>query len=133
MIFFDTNVLVYYTVNQDEEKQKLSEKLIEKAIEDGLFFISPLVITEYIFVLSKLKIREENNNKILFFSKFIQSKISVSEIMEAYSICQENEFCKNINDAIHLVIARQYCTKLVTFDTDFKRLQRYTDINIEIL
>lgn len=47
MIFFDTNVLVYYTINQDEDKQKLSERLIEEAIGDSIFFISPLVMTEY--------------------------------------------------------------------------------------
>ncbi|MEA1956681.1 MAG: hypothetical protein U9N02_09360 [Campylobacterota bacterium] len=27
MIFFDTNILVYYTINQDEAKQKISKKL----------------------------------------------------------------------------------------------------------
>ena len=65
MIFFDTNVLVYYTINQDEEKQRRSKKLIEDAIVDGEFFISPLIMTEYIFVLSKLKILDENRDKIL--------------------------------------------------------------------
>ena len=32
MTFFDTNVLVYAIINQDSDKQKLAEKLIEDAI-----------------------------------------------------------------------------------------------------
>ena len=133
MIFFDTNVLVYYTINQDEEKQRHSKKLIEDAIVDGKFFISPLIMTEYIFVLSKLKILDENRDKILFFSKFIQGNISTIETMEAYKICQESQCCKNINDVVHLIVAQQYCNKLLTYDSDFKKLQKYTDIEIEIL
>ena len=133
MIFFDTNVLVYYTINQDEEKQKRSKKLIEDAIVDGEFFISPLIMMEYIFVLSKLKILDENRDKILFFSKFIEGNISTIETMEAYKICQESQCCKNINDVVHLIVAQQYCNKLLTYDNDFKKLQKYTNIEIEIL
>ena len=133
MIFFDTNVLVYYTINQDEEKQKKSQYFIEKALEKESFFISPLIMTEYIFVLSKLKILEENREKILFFSKFVHAKISTKIVMEAYTLCSELEACKNINDAIHLVIAQKYCTKLLTYDSDFKKLQKHTKIDIEIL
>ena len=133
MIFFDTNVLVYYTVNQDKNKQRLSEKLIEEAIRDDCFFISPLVMTEYIFILSKLKIRDENSDKISFFNKFVKGTISNIEITEAYKICQKIDFCRNINDAIHLVVAQKYCHKLITFDSDFKRFKEFTNINIEVL
>lgn len=133
MIFFDTNVLVYYTINQDEEKQKLSQRLIENAIGDGLFFISPLIMTEYIFVLSKLKILSENHNKILFFSKFVRSEISKEDVMKAFELCEKEKCCKNINDVVHLRIAQKYCTKLLTFDSDFKKLQKHTNLKIEVL
>jgi len=133
VIFFDTNVLVYYTVNQDEVKQKLSKELIEEAIRDGHFFISPLVMTEYIFILSKLKIREENSDKIYFFSKFIRAVISEKEIMEAYHLCEQIDFCKNINDTIHFVVAQKYCNNLVTFDNDFKKLQNISNLKITVL
>ena len=133
MIFFDTNVLVYYTINQDEEKQKTSERLIEEAITDGLFFISPLIMMEYIFVLAKLKILSENHDKIIFFSKFIKSEISTNVTMEAYTLCKTESCCKNINDVIHLKVAQKYCTKLLSYDSDFKKLQKHTNIEIEIL
>ena len=54
MTFFDTNILVYSTVNLDEAKQQISDRLIEEAIKDKLFSVSPLVVSEFIFVLSKL-------------------------------------------------------------------------------
>ena len=54
MTFFDTNVLVYAIINQDSDKQKLAEKLIEDAILKQQFAISPLVLTEMVFVLAKL-------------------------------------------------------------------------------
>ena len=133
MIFFDTNVLIYYTINQDEEKQKNSQKHIEEAIKNGLFFISPLVMTEYIFILSKLKIEKENQNKIEFFSQYIQSVISEKEIMEDYSICQKIDFCRNINDAIHLVVAQKHCHTLLTFDSDFKKVKALSSIDIIVL
>ncbi len=133
MIFFDTNVLVYFTINQDKTKQILSKNLIDEAITNGLFFISPLVMSEYIFVLAKLKIEKENSDKIHFFSKFIKSEISSKEIIQAYDICKEIGFCKNINDIIHLVVAQKYCNKIVTFDNDFKKLQDKSSIKIEIL
>ena len=133
MIFFDTNVLVYYTINQDEKKQKTSEKLIEEAIGNGSFFISPLVMSEYIFVLAKLKILFENHDKIIFFSKFIKSEITGNETMKAFSLCATEDCCKNINDVIHMLVAQKYCTKLLTYDSDFQKLQKHTDIEIEIL
>jgi len=133
MTFFDTNILVYYTINQDEKKQKLSQSLIFEAIKENRFFISHLVMTEYIFILSKLKVLEENHNKILFFSKFIEHNISTNDLLNAYKICKEIDFCKNINDTIHFVIAQKYCDKLVSFDSDFKKLQNISTIEIEIL
>ncbi len=59
MIFFDTNVLVYAAITQDINKQKISDRLIEEAVRDGTMTLSPLVISEFVFVLSKLKIPRE--------------------------------------------------------------------------
>ena len=133
MTFFDTNILVYYTINQDDKKQKLSQSVIFEAIKEDNFYISSLVMTEYIFILSKLKVLDENHNKVLFFSKFIEHNISTDDLLDAYKICKVIDFCKNINDTIHFVIAQKYCDKLVSFDSDFKKLQDKSNIEIEIL
>jgi len=133
VIFFDTNVLVYFTINQDQEKWELAKNYIYKALEEEVFCISPMVLSEYIFILSKYKIQKQHQDKITFFARYIQGNIDVNTVVDAYSVCQKIDFCKNINDVIHLKISEQYCKKLVTFDSDFKKLQKFTEIEIEIL
>lgn len=133
MTFFDTNVLVYATINQGDDKLKLSTGLINRTIEDNSFFISPLVMSEYIHILSKLKILNNHTDKIELYSKFVVSNMDNNLVLRAYDICKGIDFCKNINDAIHLKVAEQYCQKLVTFDADFKKLQKHTNIEIKIL
>jgi predicted nucleic acid-binding protein len=56
VIFFDTNLLIYSTVNLDDDKQKTSDRLIEAALKEKSFLVSPLIITEFIFVLTKLAV-----------------------------------------------------------------------------
>lgn len=133
MTFFDTNVLIYFTINQDEEKFNIAEKMIYQAIEEDTFFISPMVLSGYIFVLGKYKLIQKHKDKVLLFSKYVNGAIDNKLVMEAYEVCEQIDFCKNINDVIHLKIAEAYCQRLVTFDTDFKKLEKYTNIKIEIL
>ena len=46
--FFDTNVLIYFTIDQDTQKFEKAQALILSAIEEDTFFISPMVLSEYI-------------------------------------------------------------------------------------
>lgn len=133
MTFFDTNVLVYFTINQDNHKLATAQKSIYDAVKNDSFFISPMVISEYIFILSKYKIVKQHQDKVDFFSAYVQGFIDKEKTMQAYELCQKIDFCKNINDVLHLKIAEEHCDKLVTFDSDFKKLQDHTDIKIEIL
>ncbi|MCB4758868.1 MAG: type II toxin-antitoxin system VapC family toxin [Sulfurovum sp.] len=133
MIYFDTNVLIYYSVNQDENKQKLSAELIEKAIGAKEFYISPLVFSEYIFSLAKLKMIDQSQLRIDFFKEYISDIQYKMSVIDGYAFCREINFYKNINDGIHLKVAEEHCEKLVTFDSDFKKFQKYTELEIEIL
>ena len=133
MIFFDTNVLVYATIDQSMEKFERATQQIDEAIQVDSFCISPLVLSEYIFILSKLKIIQEQHEKVMMFSKYVVSDIDNEIVIQAYKLCSNLDFCKNINDVIHLKIAEQSCQKLVTFDSDFKKLQKHTNIEIEII
>ena len=133
MIFFDTNILVYATIDQSMEKFERATQQIDEAIQIDSFCISPLVLSEYIFILSKLKIIQEQHEKVMMFSKYVVSDIDNEIVIQAYELCRKIDFCKNMNDVIHLKVAEQYCQKLVTFDSDFKKLQKHTDINIEII
>lgn len=133
MIFFDTNILVYQAINQNLIKQQKATSLIEKAIDESNFFISPLVLSEFIFVLAKLKIIDEQKEKIELYKNFSCENIDITSIYEAYNLCIKNQICKNINDVIHLKTAEKYCEKIITFDSDFKKLQALTNIEIEII
>ena len=133
MIYFDTNILIYFTIDQGDEKLQKSRDVIFEAIENETFFITPLVLSEYIFVLSKLKILEQHQDKIELFSQYITVSIDKNIVMEAYELCKKIDFCKNINDAIHLTIAQKHCSKLITFDSDFKKLEKFSRVEIEVL
>jgi predicted nucleic acid-binding protein len=134
MIFFDTNVLVYSTINQELGKQEISDRLIEEAIREERFSISPLVISELIFVLTKLGIDKNLvGNAILLYKPFVKNPIDASLVFEGYKLCSELNFCKNINDAIHLKFAEKYCSKIFTFDSDFKKFRNSTSLEIDIL
>jgi predicted nucleic acid-binding protein len=54
-------------------------------------------------------------------------------LKDALQICLKEKNCKNINDILHMKLASKYANKLLTYDKDFKKLQKYTDIDIEIL
>jgi len=84
-------------------------------------------------VLSKLKIIDNCKNEILFYSDFCKFSFNYLDVINAYKKCQKLNKCRNINDFIHLEIANRYCEKLVTFDSDFKNLQKFYDVEIKIL
>jgi len=133
VIYFDTNVLVYLSINQDEQKQKKAKEVLAKAIKEKKLFLSSLVLSEFIFVLSKLKILNQQKEKVEFFSKFVFANMNYENVLNAYKQCSLSQKCKNINDFIHFDIASKYCDKLVTFDNDFKKLIDNKMIKIELL
>lgn len=134
MIFFDTNLLVYSTVNLDKAKQIISDSLIEKAIKDNVFVVSPLVLSEFIFVLSKLKVDKSLVEQAMYsYKPFVKYPLEVAMVLDAYDLCRELELCMNINDAIHIKYAERHCSKIVTFDNDFKKFEDSTVTVIEIL
>jgi len=133
MIFFDTNILIYHSVNQDSQKQKLADKLITSALSNDELLISPLVFTEYVFILAKLKQVDCTIKDIELFSKCIQGEITPIHVISAYELSKTISSCKNINDIVHLKFAEKYCNKLFTFDKDFKRFIPYTKLELFIL
>lgn len=132
MIFFDTNVLVYFAINQDTRKQSLAQASIQQAIENKTLVISPLVMMEFIFVLSKLNQLVGQERTVSFFQQFVKGQIEGDLVLSAYQLCAQHKQGKNINDVIHLKFAEKHCEKIITFDTDFKVLQAFSTINIEI-
>jgi predicted nucleic acid-binding protein len=133
MIFPDTNILVYATVNQDAAKQKISEKIISENI-GGNLVISPLILSEYIYVMTKLGIDEQYIRKSVdIFRKCVYSNIDADLVYSSFLLGQKTMMNKNINDLIHLKYAEKYAEIIYTFDENFKKLLKYSSIDIKIL
>jgi predicted nucleic acid-binding protein len=134
MLFFDANVIVYSIVNLDEEKLRISQQLVNNALEEDLILISPLILQEMIFTLGKLRVRPEIIEvNIDFWTNFSINCIENDIVVRAFDLCKKAKNFKIINDAIHLKFAEKYCTKLVTFDKDFKKFTAFTGLEIEVL
>jgi len=135
MVYLDTNLLIYASVEQDKEKKKKSLNIIEKLIKNQELILSTLVIQEFVFTLSKLKI---DNNIIKqdsdFYFNFVTVEYDYLSLQKAIESCCKGSFCKNINDVVHIYLAQKSkCKKLITFDSDFKKLDNLTDVKIEII
>ncbi len=134
MVYVDTNVLIYISVDQGDEKRSTAAKLVRKLIENNELFLSPLTIQEFIFTLAKLKIDlNQISRDVDFYLDYVQQSIDKDILTDAYALCKRLNQCKNINDVIHLKLAERYCRKLITFDNDFRVFQNKTKIKIEIL
>lgn len=134
MLFFDTNIIVYSIVNLDEEKLNISQNLVNNALEENSILISPLILQEMIFTLGKLGVEPELiEENVDLWTNFSINKIDNDIVRKAFDLCKKANNFKIINDAIHLKFAEKYCTKLITFDKDFKKFKSFTDLEIEIL
>jgi len=134
MQFFDTNVLIYAIINQIPEYRISSTRLIEASIIQETLLVSPLVLSELIFSLNKLNLETKLiEQEIDFYKNFSQFAIDTKIIEQAFTLAVENQFLKNINDAIHLKYAEKYCDELITFDQDFKKFIPHSEIKITIL
>jgi predicted nucleic acid-binding protein len=133
MTYFDTNVLVYFTIDQGKGHFDLAQQYVFEAVKSETFVISPLVLSEYIFVLSKMKILDQHHKKIDFFAQYVTGEVDQDTLIQAYHLCHTIDFCRNINDAIHLKLAEHHCERIVTFDRDFRRFTSQTDLPIEVL
>ncbi|MBN2825032.1 MAG: PIN domain-containing protein [Campylobacterales bacterium] len=134
MVYLDTNVLIYASINQEATKHTDSINLIEKLVNEEKLILSPLVIQEFIFTLAKLKIDKNTiQEDVNFYMNFIASNYTKTMLQEAFAICIEDDKCTSINDILHLKIATQEATKLITYDRYFKNLQKYSSIEIVVL
>lgn len=134
MIYFDTDILVHYLINQDKTKHALSTKLFNKAFGNNKAFFSLLSLQEIAFVLSKL---DYSNFEITEYLEVFQNKKAINYTYKDY--CRAIELSnkvgfRNFNDCLHTAIAESHCKELYTFNKkDFEIIKKYTDLKISIL
>lgn len=68
-----------------------------------------------------------------YYSRYLAWEVSLEDFIKAVQLGLELDNLRNINDLVHLKVAERYCSKLITFDRDFKKMQGHTHIEIEIL
>ncbi len=135
MVYLDTNVLIYASVEQDIKKKERSLDLLEELINSDQLILSTLVLQEFVFTMAKLKI----DSKIIkkdsdFYFDFVTLEYDHVTLRHAIRSCCAKNQCKNINDIIHLHLAQTAkCKKLITYDSDFKKISALSDVKIEIL
>ena len=133
MIYFDTDVWIHSLVEQNEEKHLQSNKLIEES-QKRKYVISNLNLQEILYVLGKLKMGtheiEKISRKLLLLNMVDYNK---KEVKRGVSLAKYIGF-ENINDCIHVAIAENYCSELVTYNKkDFVKLQKNAKIKVTIL
>ena len=135
MVYLDTNVLIYASVVQSEEKKEKSLQLIKRLIEQKRLVLSTLVLQEFVFTLAKLGVESEIIKKDSdFYFDFVAVEYDYATLRLAINSCCENGNCKNINDIIHLHLAeKNRCKKLLTFDKDFLKIVSHSNIKVEVL
>lgn len=134
MIYFDTDVLVNYFIEQNPRSSRKAMEYYRQATESGLVFCSMLSLLETSFVLSKLGASPAENEAM------IQSLYDGKNVpFEMQHFLRAQELAKyvgfhNISGCIHTALAESYCDELVTFNKkDFGRIQRCTSLKITIL
>ena len=134
MHYLDTNILIYACINQDLKKMENSQRLIKELATSDTLLLSPLSLQEFTFTLSKLNVDKDHiKSNYELFSNFCQYSIDKLLLDSAFETCIQIDFCKNINDIIHIKFAEKYCDTFSTYDHDFKKIPPISNIEIKIL
>ncbi|HPT47041.1 MAG TPA: PIN domain-containing protein [Candidatus Rifleibacterium sp.] len=134
MVYLDTNVLVYAGIEQDIAKKDKALCLIRSLAEASELHLSVLVLQELVFTMAKLHMDADLiKSDFDYYSRYLSWEISLEDFIKAVQLGLELDNLRNINDLVHLKVAERYCSKLITFDRDFKKMQGHTHIEIEIL
>ena len=118
MRFFDTNVLVYAAVRQDERKSATAQELIRHALEvnhDGV--ISVQVVTEFINVmLNRFKMSANAVDEwVSQFYPLLATEVTMDAVRNA--MCIKEEYGIQYYDALIIATAEKLgCTEIVSED-----------------
>ncbi len=134
MEYFDTDVLVHFVVEQDPQKHKLAQTLIEQSAADNKFVISYLSLNEFAFVLAKLGVDQKIiNYNIDVFEKIYPQHINASIFNRARELATKVGY-KHFSDCIHAATAEHINAKLITANKkDFKKIREIANLEIKII
>jgi predicted nucleic acid-binding protein len=135
MFYFDSDVIFNAITLQDEVKNKESHELIIDALNNDLFVISTLVIQEVGYGLARYEIANSIiKDELEYWSALNVKTTQTPNLARALHLAQQIGF-KHINDCIHTALAESLkCDRFYTYNkSDYKRIQKHTDLQIIIL
>ena len=135
MEYFDSDVIFNFLVIQDPDKHEEARSLVFKAIGKGTFVTSTLTIQEVGYGLARFGLsNDEIESKLSLLSSLDLAVVTQANIVRALDLAKMIGF-KHINDCVHTALAESLSpTKFYTYNnSDFKRIQKYTNIEISIL
>ena len=135
MVYLDTNILIYASVEQDPQKKERSIDLLDTLISQKQLVLSTLTLQEFAFTMAKLGMDHEVIGRDCdFYFGYVSVESDYSIMQEAIRLCCEQNFCKNINDVMHLLLAQKAkCKRLMSYDRDFRKLSAVCDVENEVL
>jgi len=136
MIYLDTNVFVYaLSKNVDDLSQKeIALQHLRKAIEQDSLVTSEILLYEFAFVSKKIGEEPESiQSNLTFIADFLQHP-SNNLFNKVLNFMNQHELHRHSFDVYHLCYSQDMnCEVLITFDKGFKKLQKYTDVEITVL
>jgi predicted nucleic acid-binding protein len=136
MTYLDTNVFVYaLSKNVDDLSQK--EKALgylREAIKENRLVVSEIVLYEFAFVSKKLAEEPKSiEDNLEFLADFVE-RLREDIFSKVLKFMSEHNFYRHSFDVYHLLFSENIdCKRFITFDKGFNKLQKHTDIKIEIL
>lgn len=123
MRFFDTNVLIYASSNQDPRKKKIAVGLIQHALKvnhDGM--ISTQVLQEFCCAMlrKRLATQEQLDTLLDFYVELLVTDVTVDLVRRALKL--QEEYQLQYYDALIVATAAKLgCTEIVSEDLDDTR------------
>lgn len=131
MIYFNTDILVNYHVEQAPAQHQQARHLYQQAIQRGQAFVSLLTLSELAFVLTQLNVDQHDITlKISKYSSLSPAGLSANHFGRALQLADQVGF-QYITECLHTAIAEFYCHELYTYNRGvFSRIQKYSPLNI---
>ena len=131
MIYYDTDMLVNYCVEQETAKHQQAIQLVEQAIAAlmACFFISTLSLNELAFALTKVRVKVGRDKITKHLSDFYlldPVPVTLAHLQRAAQIGYKVSF-SHMSDCVHTAVAEEFCQGLCTYNgSDFSLIQPST-------
>ena len=127
--FFDTNILVYATLDQDVAKKRVAASLIMEAVASGSFCISAQVLKEFANILIRKSDRlpQEIREDVRRFSPFVTVSDTPDLVLDALDL--RRDYALQFFDAL-IVAGAERAECQTIYSEDLSDGARYGDVTV---